>query len=436
LAGGQSSITEFDIWDAREPFRPGILFGTGTAGLSADMIPISDTVGFYTGSTVEAALMETPYKLIAPDGSINPVLSADTVGDVTLAGTGTLFIPELLAHSGDPDTYWSFTNDQIEATVGGLSMLKLTEDGQDVIKLGPGSGDLDINFNGDMFLRGSDGAFGVGTITPNAAAVMNIDKDITNAVGNYRLLRVEGTFDGSGGGPAGQATIATFTPSASVGIVFGANFRVIANPPTGVTITSAYGFFIRMETGNDVGTVVNSNALEIDPPTYGSLIKPTTARGIHINNQGAAGITSAAGIEIEAQSGATNNFGIVVRGTAPSYIRGDLGLNNLVPQGQFHAYDTIGGALKWEFDGLNATVRTIIPNGTGDVLYRLHAAYVLRDSAGAVASGTTDVSNGGSVGLVVGTNTVTLAVAATGATTISRTAGANTIKVIFWLLWL
>jgi hypothetical protein len=56
LAGGQSSITEFDIWDAREPFRPGIFFGTGSAGLSADMIPISDTSGLYTGSTVEAAL--------------------------------------------------------------------------------------------------------------------------------------------------------------------------------------------------------------------------------------------------------------------------------------------------------------------------------------------------------------------------------------------
>jgi hypothetical protein len=165
LAGGQSSITEFDIWDAREPFRPGIAFGTGTAGLSADMIPISDTVGFYTGSTVEAALMETPYKLIAPDGGINPVFSADVAGNVTLAGTGTLVIPELLRHSGDPDTYWSFGNDQIEAVVGGLSMLKLTETTQDLITLGPGSGDVDIDFNGDLFLRGSNATFGINTTT-------------------------------------------------------------------------------------------------------------------------------------------------------------------------------------------------------------------------------------------------------------------------------
>jgi hypothetical protein len=167
LAGGQSSITEFDIWDARDPFRPGLSFGTGTAGLSADMIPISDVTGFYTGSTVEAALMETPYKLIASDGSINPVLSADTVGDVTLAGTGTFAIPLHLEHVGDPDTRWTFTDDDIEATVGGLSMLKLTETGQDLITLGPGSGNVDIDFNGDMFLRGSDGAFAIGSTAPN-----------------------------------------------------------------------------------------------------------------------------------------------------------------------------------------------------------------------------------------------------------------------------
>ncbi len=170
LAGGQSSITEFDIWDAREPFRPGLSFGTGTAGLSADMIPISDVVGFYTGSTVEAALAEVPYKLISPDGGINPVLSADNSGDVTLAGTGTFAIPLHLEHVSDPDTRLTFTDDDIEATVGGLSMLKLTETSQDLITLGPGSGDVDIDFNGDMFLQGSTGNFsiGMGAVAPDA----------------------------------------------------------------------------------------------------------------------------------------------------------------------------------------------------------------------------------------------------------------------------
>ena len=113
-----------------------------------------------------------------------------------------------------------------------------------------------------------------------------------------------------------------------------------------------------------------------------------------------------------------------------------LGVATGLMNGKIHAYDAISGFMHWKYDGLDGTSRTIISNGAGDVLYRLHIAYVLRDSAGAVASGTTDISNGGSVGLTVGANTVTIAVAGTGAVTVSRTAGTDTIKVGFWLLWL
>jgi hypothetical protein len=93
LKGGQSSITEFDIWDAREPFRPGLSFGTGTTGLSADMIPISDTSGLYTGSTVEAALDQIGF-----DGArVSKVyrsnfgavaLQANATGDIGIGTTG------------------------------------------------------------------------------------------------------------------------------------------------------------------------------------------------------------------------------------------------------------------------------------------------------------------------------------------------------------
>ena len=125
--------------------------------------------------------------------------------------------------------------------------------------------------------------------------------------------------------------------------------------------------------------------------------------------------------------------------TAPTHgaiFAGDVGIGVSAPQSQFHAFDAISGFMVWEFDGLDATVRTIIPNGTGDCLYRLHAAYVLRDSAAAVASGTTDVSNGASVNLTVGGNTVRLRVNANGSIDIARTAGANTIKVALTLRWL
>ena len=106
-------------------------------------------------------------KLISPDGTVDPVFSADNSGDVTLAGTGDIIAPDKIIHSGDTDTNIAFTDDDIEFTSGALSMLKLTETTQDLITLGPGSGDVDIDFNGDMFLRGSDGQVGIGTASPD-----------------------------------------------------------------------------------------------------------------------------------------------------------------------------------------------------------------------------------------------------------------------------
>ena len=106
-------------------------------------------------------------KLVSPDGLTDPVLSADNSGDVTLAGTGDMIVPDKIIHSGDTDTNIALADDDVEFTVGGLSMLKLTETTQDLITLGPGSGDVDINFNGDMFLLGSSGRFGIGTALPD-----------------------------------------------------------------------------------------------------------------------------------------------------------------------------------------------------------------------------------------------------------------------------
>ncbi len=98
LAGGQTSITEFDIWDAREPFRPGIFFGTGSAGLSADMIPISDVSGFYTGSTIENALEEIPDLpvIVIVKNSSGSAANANEIGYIDDAGeyqtTSTQFL--------------------------------------------------------------------------------------------------------------------------------------------------------------------------------------------------------------------------------------------------------------------------------------------------------------------------------------------------------
>jgi hypothetical protein len=113
---------------------------------------------------------------------------------------------------------------------------------------------------------------------------------------------------------------------------------------------------------------------------------------------------------------------------------GNVGFGVASPQARIHSYGAIAGFLPcWEYDGLDATVRTVIPNGAGDVLYRLRATYVMRDSAGAVAGATANVNNGASTNLTVGTNTVRLRVNADGSCDVARTAGTDTIKITLML---
>ena len=108
------------------------------------------------------------------------VYSWDKNGDVSI---NTLVVATTISHESDPDTQISFTDDQIELLSGSLSMLKLTETTQDLITLGPGSGDVDIDFNGDMFLRGSAGFFGIGTVNPTSA--LHVFDTVVNLLGRF-----------------------------------------------------------------------------------------------------------------------------------------------------------------------------------------------------------------------------------------------------------
>jgi hypothetical protein len=73
-----------------------------------------------------------------------------------------------LVHDSDTDTKITMTDDAISIQAGGEEFIKITEDGtQDIIKLGDG-GDIDVNLNDDVFVQGSDGNVGIGTIAPTA----------------------------------------------------------------------------------------------------------------------------------------------------------------------------------------------------------------------------------------------------------------------------
>ncbi len=354
LVGTQQTVTDLDIVDARPLWGDGSIFNIDRARVS---------------------------KLVSPDdGAIDPVLSADIAGNVTLAGTGDLIVPVDILHLGDIDTKLSFTDDDVEITVGGLSMLKLTETTQDIVEIGDvgGAGDVDVDINsGQLFIRGSDGRVGVGTPSPNQFF------HVRNSASMIALFEATGatTFSGF----QNLADTASAINSQMFGSSFTGNQFGNARAETGSIFTDGAGmnlFTIGSKTAHDF--VLGSSNLE------------------------RMRITSA----------------------------GAIGIGTPTPQAIFHIHETISGFIVWEFDGLDATVRTIIPNGTGDVLYRLTAMYVLRDSAAAVASGTTDVSNSASVNLTVGTNTVRLRVNADGSTDIARTAGSDTIKVALALRWL
>lgn len=126
-------------------------------------------------------------------------------------------------------------------------------------------------------------------------------------------------------------------------------------------------------------------------------------------------------------------------------VQGDVGIGLSAPQGRLHGYDVISGFIHWEFDGVDGTARTVIPNGTGDAPGGIGGSYIVLHSGGttrtgmvsSLGDGTAAVTPGTSQNIYnVGGNTLALAVAADGSVTVQRTAGSGTYKVALWLIWL
>lgn len=147
------------------------------------------------------------------------------------------------------------------------------------------------------------------------------------------------------------------------------------------------------------------------------------------------------GLDFILQNGAsaTVNTGVNVM-----RMRGDgsVGIGTTAPNGRLHGYDTIAGFMHWKYDGVDGTARTVIADGTGDVLYRLMAMFVTRADNGATAAGSFAsavlVPGGGDAVIdTQGADTLALRVNANGSVDIRRNAGATrTWKVSLWCLWL
>ncbi len=114
--------------------------------------------------------------IIMPDGgtigqAAGPLLTFDDTNNLLGISTavtigGTLLVPHYIMHVGDEDTFFYFTTDNIQASVGNEILLYLHEGAQDYVRLGDG-GDVDINLaggvDGALFVQGSSANVGIGT---------------------------------------------------------------------------------------------------------------------------------------------------------------------------------------------------------------------------------------------------------------------------------
>ncbi|MCD4728275.1 MAG: tail fiber domain-containing protein [Pirellulales bacterium] len=132
------------------------------------------TMGSYTGWIEHKATENAIYISAANSPTAQPhivVKSNGMIGINTsapayqLSVNGAMGINDYIIHNGDSDTRIFLLPDGIEFTVGNEELIDLSEGIQDFVKLGDG-GDVDINLNDDLFIEGSSGNVGIGTITP------------------------------------------------------------------------------------------------------------------------------------------------------------------------------------------------------------------------------------------------------------------------------
>jgi hypothetical protein len=111
----------------------------------------------------------------APSGSDQAL----TVSGSTLFGSasanshefiGSIYAEQDIVHLGDTDTKITFTNDQIDFTAGGTTLLTLDEDAQNLVQIGDGT-DVDLKVRGlnddfAIFVQGSSDKVGIGTSNP------------------------------------------------------------------------------------------------------------------------------------------------------------------------------------------------------------------------------------------------------------------------------
>jgi len=264
--------------------------------------------------------------MIYHDGATNVRLPIGALNEVLTVGVGN--IPEWqAAGSGGAPTNATYITQTPHASLLNEQALSTLATG--ILKNQNGTGVLTIATLADFpaTLKGwtDDGGVvrlttvsdqvGIGTSSPVAGRTLDIigrvgiGGTIANTAALDSFITFTPIFNGSGDIPFGIVFNPTFIPSINISDARGFHSIPAFSPPVGVTITNAYSTLLGFNEGG-AGTIINSHTLFIGTPTG----TPTTHHGLHIANQGVAGITTAYGIRVEPQSGATNNYAAIFGG--------------------------------------------------------------------------------------------------------------------------
>mgnify|MGYP001568740191 CR=1 FL=1 len=393
--------------------------GTAPGAASEPYVTIGNTAGL----SAERALTGTTNQITITDNGAN--------------STVVLSLPQNIHGAAEP----SFSNLTLTARTSGR-----------IAYFGVGgvfTDDADFTFDGSQLalaVQGSTGGILVGTdcnlyrsaanrwVTDDQFYVSRAYGAVAGSSGINDVVNFTGSLssDGVGGSPSLRALQFTVTGSgtnnltdvlAITGDVYASGTAGTASSLTGISInnrvnnamavTAGYGYRV-IPILSGTGSITTWRGFEARTPSRTSTGTIVTSIGYDVANQGVAGGTTATAINIQAQSGSTNNYAI-------ASAAGNLhGFGTITPGANVHTAGAISQSA-WTTNGLAVRVAA--------------ATYTNTSTA---ASGTTASAVGSSFGIatIAATNT---AVTVTDASTVyiagATAAGTNVTLTNAWSLW-
>jgi trimeric autotransporter adhesin len=279
------------------------------------------------------------------DGATTRTISTGGASSGVAAGNGTAAAPSI-SFSGDTDTGWYLAGaDNLAAATGGVERVR-------------------INQNGNL---------GVGSNSPDARLTLG-----------GAMTAPAWTSSGIG---IRQNSV-TYTDSSSSGVV-------------GFNYVNAFG--VPNLAATSATTYTNASAFSLYPPTPGANVTLTNSTGLTVNASALPGVTNGYGVQVNAPTGATNNY-------AATFMGGNVGVGVLSPATRLEIAGSVkigdggetcgagfAGALRYNGGNLQ------ICNGTAWASVSTAAAGITALTGDVTASGT------GSVAATIANDAVTFA---------------------------